>query len=72
MSKGDDIEERLIEFGVRVIRLCGRLPDTFVAQHIGKQLVRSGTAPEPPIMPKHEAQKVTAISSTSSKSLSKS
>ena len=45
MSKGDDIEERLIGFGVRVIRLCSRLPDTFVAQHIGKQLVRSGTAP---------------------------
>ncbi len=45
MSKGDDIEERLIGFGVRVIRLCGRLPDTFVAQHIGKQLIRSGTAP---------------------------
>jgi hypothetical protein len=27
MSKGDDIEERLINFAVRIINLCAHLPE---------------------------------------------
>ena len=45
MAKGDDIEDRLIEFAVRVIRLCGHLPHTEAGKHVGRQLRRSGTAP---------------------------
>jgi len=28
MAKGDDIEDRLIDFAVRIIRVCEVLPDT--------------------------------------------
>jgi four helix bundle protein len=45
MAKGDDIEERLINFAVRIIRLCSRLPKTLAGQHIGGQLLRCGTSP---------------------------
>jgi len=45
MAKGDDIEERLISFAVRVIKLCDQLPKTLAGQHIAGQLLRSGTAP---------------------------
>lgn len=47
MVKGDDIEERLIDFAVRVIGVCTALPKTPSAQHIGGQLLRSGTSPAP-------------------------
>ena len=45
MAKGDDIEDRLIEFAVRVIRVSEALPDTSAGQHIKGQLLRSGTSP---------------------------
>ncbi|MBN1888761.1 MAG: four helix bundle protein [Thermoflexales bacterium] len=45
MAKGDDIEERLIEFAVRVVKLCGNLPKTPAGTHVAGQLLRSGTAP---------------------------
>ncbi len=45
MMKGDDIEERLIDFAVRVVKLCAALPKNPAARHIAGQLVRSGTAP---------------------------
>jgi hypothetical protein len=45
MSKGDDIEERLINFAVRIINLCAHLPKTQAGEHIGGQLLRSGTSP---------------------------
>src|SRR5262245_19870254 len=45
MAKGDDIEERLIGFAVRVIKLCAHLPQTQVGCHVADQLLRSGTAP---------------------------
>jgi len=47
MARGDDIENRLIDFAVRVINVCESLPKTQAAQHIGGQLVRSGTSPAP-------------------------
>jgi len=42
-----DLEERLIEFAVRVIRTAGSLPKTKTGNHISGQLIRSGTSPAP-------------------------
>lgn len=47
MAKGDDILERLIEFAVRILRLCDELPDTPAGRHVRGQLLRSGSAPAP-------------------------
>jgi len=45
MAKGDDIEARLIDFAVRIIRLGNNLPKSRAGNHIAGQLLRSGTAP---------------------------
>jgi four helix bundle protein len=42
-----DLEARLIEFGVRIIRLADALPRTRVGNHIAGQIIRSGTSPAP-------------------------
>ncbi len=42
-----DLENRLIEFGVRIIRLAEALPKTRVGNHIAGQIIRSGTSPAP-------------------------
>ena len=47
MAKGDDIEERLIDFAVRIIRVCDELPDRHAGKHIRGQLLRCGTSPAP-------------------------
>lgn len=47
MAKGDDIEERLVDFAVRVIRLCTELPANAAGRHVAGQLLRSGTSPAP-------------------------
>lgn len=40
-----DLEERLIDFGVRIIRLTEALPKTRAGNHISGQIIRSGTSP---------------------------
>jgi len=45
LAKGDDIEDRLIEFAVRIIRVSQSLPDTSAGQYIKGQLLRSWTSP---------------------------
>jgi len=40
-----DLEERLIDFSVMIIRLVETLPNTKAAQYLGGQLLRSGTSP---------------------------
>lgn len=45
MARGDELERRLIDFGVRVIRLSRKLPKETAGTHVGGQLLRSGTAP---------------------------
>lgn len=45
MAKGDNIEERLIEFAVRIIKMSNHLPKTQAGRHISGQMLRSGTAP---------------------------
>jgi len=50
MSKEEkryDIEDRLIDFAVRIIILAGSLPKTRIGGHIANQIIRSGTAPAP-------------------------
>jgi four helix bundle protein len=50
MSKEDrvfDLEERLIDFAIRVIRLAESLPKNKVGNHIAGQLIRCGTSPAP-------------------------
>ena len=46
-SKSDELEERLINFAVRVIKLSARLPKTPAGKHIAGQILRSGTSPAP-------------------------
>ena len=46
-GKTYDIEERLIDFAVRIIRMAESLPKTRVGNHISGQLVRCGTSPAP-------------------------
>jgi four helix bundle protein len=40
-----DLEDRLIEFGLRTIDVVESLPNTVAGKHLGGQLVRSGTSP---------------------------
>jgi len=40
-----DLEDRLIEFAVRIIEVAETLPKTVAGKHIGSQIVRSGTSP---------------------------
>ncbi len=47
MAKGDDIQERLIQFAVLIINLSKKLPSTGIGRHLQDQLFRSGTSPAP-------------------------
>ena len=50
MSKDNrkyDLEDRLIDFAIRIIRVAESLPKTKVGNHIAGQLIRSGTSPAP-------------------------
>jgi four helix bundle protein len=47
MKSDYDLEERLLEYSARIIRLVERLPGTRVGNHIAGQLLRSGTSPLP-------------------------
>ncbi len=39
-----DLEERLVAFACEIIRIGEKLPPTYAAGHLSKQLIRSGTA----------------------------
>ena len=47
MKNDYDLEERLLEYSARIIRLVERLPGTRAGNHIAGQLLRSGTSPLP-------------------------
>ena len=47
MSYANELEDRLIDFAVRIIHLANSLPDSPAAKHIARQLLRSGTSPAP-------------------------
>ena len=40
-----ELEERLVSFAVMIIDIVNELPNTKVGNHLGGQLVRSGTSP---------------------------
>ena len=46
-AKANEMEDRLIDFAVRVIKVADALPKTPAGTHIGRQLLRSGTSPAP-------------------------
>ena len=50
MTKGNkefNLEDRLIDFAVRIIQAAESLPKTKAGNHIAGQLIRCGTAPAP-------------------------
>jgi len=42
-----DLEERLLEYSVRIIKIVEQLPNTRAGNHVAGQLLRSGTSPYP-------------------------
>src|SRR5438128_958959 len=46
-SRADELEERLIDFAVRIVNLSANLPKTPAGKHIAGQIMRSGTSPAP-------------------------
>ena len=42
-----DLEERLLEYSVSIIKIVDQLPGTKVGNHVSGQLLRSGTSPYP-------------------------
>ena len=46
-SKAIELEERLIDFAVRIIKLSANIPRTPAGKHIAGQILRSGTSPAP-------------------------
>ena len=40
-----DLEDRLIDFAVQIIKVAEQLPKNYTGNHLGKQIIRSGTAP---------------------------
>jgi len=42
-----DLQDRLIDYSVRVIKLSEALPDTKAGKHVSGQILRSGTSPAP-------------------------
>ena len=47
LAKGDDIQERLIDFAVESIRLSSTLNGSKEQRHVAGQILRSGTSPAP-------------------------
>ena len=44
-SKSFDLQDRLINFSLMVMKIVDLLPKTYAGQHFAKQLIRSGTSP---------------------------
>lgn len=42
-----DLQDRLIDYAVRIIKLSEALPDTRAGRHVSSQILRSGTSPAP-------------------------
>ena len=42
-----DLEERLLEYSVKIIKLVEKLPGSRVGNHVAGQLLKSGTSPYP-------------------------
>jgi four helix bundle protein len=46
-SQADELEQRLIDFAVRIVKLSASLPRTPAGKHVAGQILRSGTSPAP-------------------------
>src|SRR5438874_5958489 len=46
-SRADELEEPLVDFAVRIVKLSSCLPKTPAGKHIAGQILRSGTSPAP-------------------------
>lgn len=46
-SRANELEERLIDFAVRIVKLSANLPRTPAGKHVAGQILRSGTSPAP-------------------------
>jgi len=57
-SFADKLEDRLIEFAVRIIRLVARLPRTPAGKHVSGQIPRSGTSPHQTMEKREEPKAV--------------
>ena len=44
-QRAAELEERLIAYAVRIVKLAGQLPGNYAGKHFGQQLLRSGSAP---------------------------
>ena len=42
-----DLEERLLEYSVRIVKIVEQLPKSRTGNHVAGQLLRSGTSPYP-------------------------
>jgi len=42
-----DLQDRLIDYAVRIIKLSEALPETKAGKHVSSQILRSGTSPAP-------------------------
>src|SRR6266480_5626992 len=45
--RADELEERLVDFAVRIVKLSAGLPKTPAGKHIAGQILRAGTSPAP-------------------------
>ena len=46
-SRADELQNRLIDFAVRVINVADALPKTSAGRHVAGQILRCGTSPAP-------------------------
>jgi four helix bundle protein len=46
-SLANELEERLVNFAVRIVKLSSCLPRTPAGKHVAGQILRSGTSPAP-------------------------
>ena len=46
-QKKFDLQDRLIDYAVRIIHISEQLPDTKAGKHVSSQILRSGTSPAP-------------------------
>ncbi len=42
-----DLQDRLVAYAVRIIKLSESLPETKAGKHVSSQILRSGTSPAP-------------------------
>jgi four helix bundle protein len=46
-QKKFDLQDRLIDYAVRIIKVAEQLPETKAGKHISYQILKSGTSPAP-------------------------